>query len=146
MTTYNAPPNVTGLVLNIGDILNVYSGGTSTGAMINGGTEYVDGGGTDIGATINNGGTQEVTDLSTSTSATINSGGLLDVDTGSTATSATINSGGLLYVEGGGTGATANGAISITAAPNTCTRVGPTLARRSITAACKKTTARPPAR
>ena len=45
MTTYNTPPNRSGLVLHSGDILNVNSGGQSDYSDIDGGTENVLNGG-----------------------------------------------------------------------------------------------------
>jgi autotransporter passenger strand-loop-strand repeat protein len=56
MTTFTAPPDRTGLVLNFGDILNVESGGTATGTTINErGTENVLSGGRAADTMINPG-------------------------------------------------------------------------------------------
>jgi autotransporter passenger strand-loop-strand repeat protein len=98
MTTFTAPPDQTGLVLN-GDNLDIGMGGTATDTTINVGSVDVGPGGTATDTTINAGGQEhlegivlvnpfgfETFYLGTATDTTINRGGTLDVLPGGDAT------------------------------------------------------------
>jgi len=127
MTTYTAPPDQTGLILNNGDVLNVndggiatattindgglarvFSGGTATETTISGGEEDV-AGNPDVGGkadftTIDNGGRLFLEDRGRSEHTTINSGGVEIVDAGGYARDTLILSGGVLNLDGLGFG------------------------------------------
>jgi autotransporter passenger strand-loop-strand repeat protein len=99
MTTYMAPPDQTGLVLNDEDTLHVEVNGIAYGTLINnGGNEYV-GGGISIGTTINFGG-QEFVDDGTSFGTIINVGGI-QYDQGGASIGTMINESGQEFVQNG---------------------------------------------
>ena len=103
MTTFTAPPDQTDLVLNIGDILDVNSGGTATGTTISfGGIENVNGGGTATDTTIKALGIENVREGGTATDTSISRGGTENVDPGGIANGTIIN-GGTENVSRGGT-------------------------------------------
>jgi autotransporter passenger strand-loop-strand repeat protein len=116
MTSFTAPPNRTGLILNAFDRLDVFSGGTATGTIINeNAVENVNPGGkglftivnggvlnvgdTGIGTTIN-GGNENVFAAGTVTDTTINTGGTELLNAGTTAVDSIVNVGGLQSVLG----------------------------------------------
>ena len=112
MTSFTAPPNQTGLILNAFDTLNVFSGGIATGTIINeNSVENVNPGGkalftilnqggvlnvgdTGIGTTINGAGNENVFGTGTVTDTTINTGGSELLNAGTTAIDTIINAGG----------------------------------------------------
>ena len=109
MTTYTAPPDQTGLVLNE-DNLEIGMGGTATDTTVNVGFVEVGPGGTATDTTINAGG-REVLEggivntpgritlyAGIATDTTINRGGTLDVAAGGQATHTVINGGGFEVV------------------------------------------------
>jgi autotransporter passenger strand-loop-strand repeat protein len=99
MTTYTAPPDRFGLVLNNGDILNVNFHGVSADITMNaGGIENVDVGGLSNFATINNGGIENVHGDAHAT--TVNNGGIENVYGRSVETE--IDKGGVENIQSGG--------------------------------------------
>lgn len=101
MTTYNTPPNRSGLILHSGDILNVNSGGQSDYSQIDGGTENVLNGGRSHADIVGNGGIENVYGRSVYTE--IESGGVENIQSGGLSRGTTIYSGGIEHVLSGGT-------------------------------------------
>jgi autotransporter passenger strand-loop-strand repeat protein len=112
MTTFTAPPDQNGLVLN-GDNLEIHMGGTATDTTVNVGFVEVGPGGTATDTTINAGGREvlegavlvnpfgsETFYLGTATDTTLNRGGTLDVGIGGEAHHTIINGAGFEVVEG----------------------------------------------
>jgi len=100
MTTYTAPPDQTGLILNNGDVLNVNGGGIATATTINDGGEVsVFRRGKTIDTTLDNGGREDVLGGGTAVDTTIDSGGSQDVSVGGIAVN-TLISGGSEVVRG----------------------------------------------
>jgi autotransporter passenger strand-loop-strand repeat protein len=109
MTTYTAPPDQTGLVLN-GDNLEIGMGGTATDTTVNVGYIGVGPGGTATDTTINAGGHEHLEGAivitpghitlyaGIATDTTINRGGTLDVATDGQANHTIINGGGFEVV------------------------------------------------
>ena len=130
MTTFTAPPDQTGLVLNFGDILDVNSGGTATDTTINalgtvnvnGGTAtdttivtrsgrlFVDHGGIANG-TIINGGMEDVGRSGGTANDTIINDGRLFVLNGGTANDTIVNRFGIEHVAGVSNNTTINGGV-----------------------------------
>jgi autotransporter passenger strand-loop-strand repeat protein len=99
MTTYTAPPDRSGLVLNSGDILNVNAGGRSNFTTVNnGGIENVYG--DSHATTVDHGGVQNVFGRSVETE--IDNGGVENVQSGGLAVRTYID-GGVEHVLSGGT-------------------------------------------
>lgn len=99
MTTYTAPPDRSGLVLNSGDILNVNAGGRSNFTTVNnGGIENVYG--DSHATTVDHGGVQNVFGRSVETE--IDKGGVENVQSGGLAVRTYID-GGVEHVLSGGT-------------------------------------------
>lgn len=92
MTTYTVPPNVSGVTLNAGDLMNIDSGGVATSTKVNsGGTENVNSGGTASGTIVNSGGTENVFSGGIASGTKVNFDAIENISAGGTAISATVD-------------------------------------------------------
>lgn len=103
MTTFNAPPDQVGLILNDRDTLNVNSGGTASNTRINfGGVEYVHSGGVADHTTIDNTGHLRVLNGGVSNDTTVGDRSLEFVGDGDVSNHTTVDRGGIEGVVDGG--------------------------------------------
>ena len=88
-----------GIILNFGDSMTVFDGGTAGDTTVNlGGTVEVSSGGTVNGTTVNSRGCLNISQGGIVTYTTVNTGGIINVSSGGTATDILENGGGV-YVD-----------------------------------------------
>jgi fibronectin-binding autotransporter adhesin len=99
-TTFTAPPDQHGLILNAGDILDVNKGGKAFDTTINdGGVVNVNDGGRAESTTVNSGGVENINKGGFG-GATINAGGVVNVADMADSGGSTIHAGGVENVRG----------------------------------------------